>query len=104
MKLDHTEYKQRNIKIWNEISPRYHKRWAGVNQGPFQSTSKLVDLVNVKKGDSILVLACGTGAVTKKILDKIGNSGCVIGADASVTAINIAKKWNGIRSFKQEAL
>jgi len=98
MKLDHTEYKQRNIKIWNEIAPRYHKRWAGVNQGPFQSSSKLVDLVNIKKGVSILDLACGTGAVTKKILDKIGNSGYVIGADASVTAINIAKKWNGKKS------
>ncbi len=95
MKLDYTEYKQRNIKIWNEIAPRYHKRWVGVNQGPFQSSSKLVDLVNIKKGDSILDLACGTGAVTKKILEKIGNSGYVIGADASVTAINIAKKWNG---------
>ena len=67
MKLDHTEYKQRNIMIWNEIAPRYHKRWAGVNQGPFQSTSKLVDLVNVNKGDNVLDLACGTGAVTKKI-------------------------------------
>lgn len=95
MKLDHTEYKQRNIMIWNEIAPRYHKRWAGVNQGPFQSTSKLVDLVNVNKGDSVLDLACGTGAVTKKIIDKIENSGRVIGADASVAAIKIAKKWNG---------
>jgi ubiquinone/menaquinone biosynthesis C-methylase UbiE len=95
MKLEHTEYKQRNIKIWNEIAPRYHKRWAGVNQGPFQSTSKLVELVNVNKGDRILDLACGTGAVTKKIIDKIENTGHVIGADSSVTAIKIAKKWNG---------
>ncbi len=98
MKLDHTEYKQRNIKIWNEIAPRYHKRWASVNEGPFQSTSKLIELVNVSKGDSVLDLACGTGVVTKKIRDKIGNSGYVIGADASIEAIKIAKKWNGKKS------
>ena len=86
-----------NIKIWNEIAPRYHKRWASENEGPFQSTSKLIELVNVKKGDYVLDLACGTGVVTKKISDKVGNSGFVIGADASVTAIKIAKKWNRLK-------
>jgi ubiquinone/menaquinone biosynthesis C-methylase UbiE len=98
MKFSHTEYKQMNVKIWNEIAPRYHKRWASISEGPFQSTSKLVQLVNVSKGDSVLDLACGTGVVTKQISDKVGNSGYVVGADASVTAIKIAKKWNGLKS------
>ena len=97
-KLNHTEYKQRNMKIWNEIAPRYHKRWASVNDGPFQSTSKLVQLVNVSKGDSVLDIACGTGVVTKKIRDKVGSSGYVVGVDASIVAIKIAKKWNGSKS------
>jgi ubiquinone/menaquinone biosynthesis C-methylase UbiE len=96
--LNHFEYKQRNMKIWNEIAPRYHKRWASANQGPFQSTSKLVELVNVNNGDSVLDLACGTGVVTKKIRDKVGAKGYVVGADASITAIKIAKKWNGVKS------
>lgn len=98
MKFNHTEFKQSNMKIWNEIAPRYHKRWASVNEGPFQSTSKLIELVNVSKGNSVLDLACGTGVVTKKILEKVGNSGYVVGADASITAIKIAKKWNGLKS------
>jgi len=97
-RLNHIEYKQRNMKIWNEIAPRYHKRWASVNHGPFQSTSKLVELVNVSKGDNVLDLACGTGVVTKKIRDKVGNSGYVIGIDTSITAIKIAKKWNGLKT------
>jgi len=86
------------MKIWNEIAPRYHKRWASVSDGPFQSTSKLVELVNVSKGNSVLDLACGTGVVTKKISDKVGNSGYVVGADASIAAIKIAKKWNGSKT------
>ena len=89
------EYKNRNMNIWNEVAPRYHKRWASKNKGPFQSTKELVKLVDVKKGNSVLDLACGTGVVTKKIRDKVGNSGFVIGADTSTTAITIAKKWNG---------
>jgi ubiquinone/menaquinone biosynthesis C-methylase UbiE len=83
------------MKIWNEIAPRYHKRWASVNKGPFQSTAKLIELVNIKKGNTVLDLACGTGVVTKKIQNKVGTSGYVIGADTSITAIKTAKKWNG---------
>ncbi|WP_371504244.1 methyltransferase domain-containing protein [Nitrosopumilus adriaticus] len=88
------EYKKRNMTIWNEVAPRYHKRWASVSEGPFQSTSKLVELVNICKGDSVLDVACGTGVVTKEIWKKVGSLGYVVGADTSTTAINIARKWN----------
>lgn len=98
MKFNHTKYKQRNITIWNEVAPRYHKRWASISQGPFASTSKLVRLLNINKGDKVLDLACGTGVVTKKIKQKVGSSGYVVGGDTSVTAIKIAKKWNGHQS------
>ncbi len=98
MKIIHSEYKQRNIKIWNEVAPRYHKKWASVNKGPFQSTKKLVELVNIKNGDAVLDVACGTGVVTNEIQKKIGKSGYVVGVDTSNTAIKIAKKWNGKKS------
>jgi ubiquinone/menaquinone biosynthesis C-methylase UbiE len=98
MKINHTEYKKRNITIWNEVAPRYHKRWASINQGPFQSTSKLIQLLDVNKGDHVFDLACGTGVVTKKIRQKVGSSGYVVGGDTSVTAIKTAKKWTGLQS------
>lgn len=94
MRSVHSEYKQRSMKIWNEVAPRYHKRWASVNKGPFQSTKKLVELVNISKGDAVLDVACGTGVVTNEIQKKIGKSGYVVGIDTSSTAIKIAKKWN----------
>ncbi len=80
------------IKTWNEIAPRYHKRWAGRSVGPFQSTQKLIQMAKLHSGDSVLDLACGTGTVTKEILRKIGKSGFVIGIDSSGTALQIAKK------------
>ena len=98
MKFVNLEYKQRNMKIWNEVAPRYHKRWASVNKGPFQSTKKLVEFVNLNKGDAVLDVACGTGVVTNEIQKKIGKSGCVIGIDTSSAAIKIAKKWNKVKS------
>ena len=94
MKVIHSKYKQRNMKIWNEVAPRYHKRWASVNKGPFQSTKKLIELVKINKNNFVLDVACGTGVVTKQIQKKVGNAGHVIGVDTSTTAIKIAKKCN----------
>lgn len=94
MKIINSEYKQRNMKIWNEIAPRYHKRWASVDKGPFQSTKKLIELVKINKNNLVLDVACGTGVVTKQIQKKVGNLGYVVGVDTSTTAIKIAKKWN----------
>lgn len=93
-RVNSVKYKQQNMVIWNEVAPRYHKRWASSNTGPFQSTKKLVELVNVKKGNKILDVACGTGVVTKMLGDRIGDTGYVIGVDTSITAIKIAKKIN----------
>jgi ubiquinone/menaquinone biosynthesis C-methylase UbiE len=98
MKFNHTEYKKRNITIWNEVAPRYHKRWASINQGPFQSTSKLIQCLDVNKGDNVFDLACGTGVVTKKIKQKVGRMGYVVGGDTSITAIKTAKKWVGVQT------
>jgi len=98
MKFNHTEYKKRNITIWNEVAPRYHKRWASINQGPFQSTSKLIQCLDVNKGDTVFDLACGTGVVTKKIKQKVGSLGYVVGGDTSITAIKTAKKWIGVQT------
>ena len=100
MRFSHTQYKQRNMTIWNEVAPRYHKRWAGPDNGPFRSTSKLVQLMDLKKGHKVLDVACGTGVVTKKIRKKVGKTGFVVGADSSVTAIKIAKKWNSQKEEK----
>lgn len=94
MRSANLEYKKRNMKIWNEIAPRYHRRWAGVGRGPFQSTKKLVNSVGIKKDDSVLDVACGTGAVIREIQGRIRGTGRVIGIDTSSTAIKIVKRWN----------
>ena len=94
MRVKPFDYKKRNMSVWNEVAPRYHKRWATAKKGPFQSTKKLVELIDVKKGDYILDVASGTGVVTKLLNQKVGKSGFVVGADTATTAIKVAKKWN----------
>lgn len=87
------------MKIWNEVAPRYHKRWASTNSGMFQSSKELVRLAKIKKGDFVLDVACGTGAVTKIVSSKISNSGYVVGIDASKRAIDVARTWNNKKNL-----
>ena len=91
------QYKQRNILVWNEVAPYYHKRWAREEVGPFNVTNELIKLSKIKSGDCVLDLACGTGLVTKKITRKVGKNGIIYAIDTSKTAINIAKKWVGMK-------
>ena len=93
VKFDPTSYKKRVIGIWNEVAPKYHADWASKDSGPFKSTSKLVKISEIKTGDKVLDLACGTGAVIKKISSKVGLRGKVVGVDISLGPIRIAKKW-----------
>ena len=90
-----TKYKQRTISVWNEVAPFYHKRWAKNEVGPFNVTKKLLELSKIKKSDTVLDLACGTGLVTKKLVRKVGSKGQIYAIDSSESAIKIAKKWTG---------
>ena len=89
------KYKQRTILVWNEVALFYHKRWAKKEVGPFGVTKKLLELSKIKKNDTVLDLACGTGLVTKKLIRKVGRSGLVYAIDSSESAIKIARKWTG---------
>ena len=81
--------------VWNEVAPNYHKRWAKNEIGPFNVTNVLIKSAKIKSGQKVLDLACGTGLVTKKILNKVGKNGEVYGIDSSYSALKIAKKWVG---------
>lgn len=94
-KFEPNSYKKGIIGIWDEVAPRYHKRFAKKDLGPFKSSAKVVELAKIKYGNYVLDVACGTGSLTKKISKKVGSAGMVVGVDASKNAIKIAKRWVG---------
>jgi arsenite methyltransferase len=58
----------------------------------FQKGQILIDMLNIKEGDSILDLGCGTGRQALHVSGIIGPSGRLIGIDPSSERIEIAKK------------
>lgn len=100
LRFDPEAYKRRIVSIWNEVALKYHTDWASKNIGPFKSTAILVKTSKIKNGYNVLDLACGTGAVTKKISSIIGSNGKVVGIDISSGPIKIAKKWSSRKNVK----
>ena len=82
------------MAIWDEFAPRYHKKWVNRMYGPVQSAENLIKAVGVREGDAVLDVACGTGLVTGMLSRAVGNTGVVVGADTSITAIRIAVMEN----------
>ena len=85
-------YKRDSIKSWNEVAPRYHARWAGPGMGPFGCADDMLDMVGVRRGAAVLDLACGTGAVSRRLIRRVGPTGRVVGVDTSGVALRVAKR------------
>lgn len=90
-KFDPNEYKIKSRTNWNAVASKYHVNWASNDIGPFGATSEIVKIADIKLNDIVLDIACGTGAVSKKIFERLGQDGKLIGVDLSRGALNIAK-------------
>jgi ubiquinone/menaquinone biosynthesis C-methylase UbiE len=93
-KFDPIQYKIKTRTNWNTVARKYHMNWASNDIGPFRSTVEITKIADIKSNDIVLELGCGTGAGSKKILEKLGKEGRLIAIDLSRGALNIAKKEN----------
>ena len=85
-------YKRDSMATWNELAPRYHSRWAGPGTGPFGCTGDMLEMVGISSDMVVLDLACGTGAVSRHLAQRVGPSGKVVGVDTSQVALRVAKQ------------
>lgn len=88
---DPVKYKISSIQNWNTVARGYHDDWAGKGRGPFKSTAKLVEVANIRPSNSVLDVACGTGAVSIQVAHLLGPSGVLVGIDFSRGALEIAR-------------
>ena len=71
-RFDPIQYKFKTRTNWNTVAHQYHVKWASNDIGPFRSTLEITKIADIKSNDIVLDLGCGTGAVSKKILEKLG--------------------------------
>ncbi|HEY9207389.1 MAG TPA: methyltransferase domain-containing protein [Candidatus Methanoperedens sp.] len=71
------------------------ERYDLVSEGQFKNGSILVEKLEVKPGDTILDVGCGTGRLTLQVAGITGPGGMVIGIDPSVQRIEVARRKVG---------
>ena len=90
-RYDPVKYKINSMQNWNTVATGYHNNWASKCRGPFRSTAELVSAVDIRPSNSVLDVACGTGAVSMEIARLLGPTGTLVGIDFSRGALNIAR-------------
>jgi len=73
-------------------TPTLAERYDKVSDSQFEHGKLLVEELNIKKGDYILDIGCGTGRLAEKISEQIGNKGCIYGIDPAEYRISVARK------------
>ena len=69
-----------------ELYERYVARYI---LGPW--VPRLLDIANVRPGERVLDVACGTGAVARVAAERVGTSGCVTGLDLNAGMLAVAR-------------
>jgi ubiquinone/menaquinone biosynthesis C-methylase UbiE len=67
-------------------------RYEAVSTPQFIQGQKLISLLSIEPGDSVLDLGCGTGRLAQHVANIVGPQGKVLGIDPSFQRIAIAKR------------
>ena len=54
--------------------------------------TRMIDMLTLEKGITVLDLGCGTGYLTKVLLDKVGPEGKVVAVDPDGERLKIARE------------
>ena len=74
------------------------EKYSQLNKMQVDYGKKLVKVLDLKHGDKVLDMGCGTGEITSFIADQVGEEGEVIGVDPDQERIKVAAKLNSSAS------
>tara|TARA_R100001143_G_scaffold63596_1_gene73245 strand:- start:26594 stop:27412 length:819 start_codon:yes stop_codon:yes gene_type:complete len=87
---------------WDKAAEYYEHSW---KEQLRPAQDKLMKMMDLKPGETVLETACGTGLVTERITGKVGKYGRVVATDLSEEMIKLAKQrlnsGNGSVEFKR---
>ena len=84
------------LGIWDRISDVYARE---IDQRFAPVVDALITRARLKRGESLLDLGTGTGAVAEQAAEKVGASGHVVGVDISPAMLALARKRMATRDL-----
>jgi ubiquinone/menaquinone biosynthesis C-methylase UbiE len=100
-KYDPIKYKIMTLQNWNLVARNYHDDWASKEMGPFKATAELVKAASINPDDAVLDVACGTGAVSALVSQRLHSSSTLVGIDLSNVTLSIAMRFAPQGQFAQ---
>ncbi len=85
---------------WDKAAHFYESSW---QQQLKPAQDQLMELVQIKAGEKVIDIACGTGLLSFPVAKKVGAGGFVLGVDLSDHMVNIAEalaKEKGVPNIK----
>lgn len=96
-KFDPNKYKTQAQQFWNEFSEDF-ERFAVPYLKPYGY--RLLELAEIKKGESVLDVATGTGEPAFGVASLVGESGKVVGTDLSEGMLQVARRKAKTKNLK----
>lgn len=96
---------QRNAKLY-DLAVKIIYPLIGLKIGQYRK--KAVDILDLKEGDFVIDLGCGTGLCFPLLVDKIGPNGRLVGVDISSEMLSVAEErvksfgWNNVELIKSD--
>lgn len=79
------------ITYFNNLSANWDEV-VGNDQARIQKLRNVFSMINIRRGDTVMDVGCGTGVLFTMIQEKIGTQGTLIAVDTSEKMIEEAKK------------
>ena len=82
-------------QLARDAAERYERILVPAILGP--AARSLVEWANLRDGERVADIGCGTGAATRLAAEKVGASGRVAGVDVNAGVINVAQSVAPVR-------
>ena len=82
---------------WDKAAGDYEAGWRAQLE-PAQSL--MLEMAALRSGERVLDVACGTGLVSFRILDAVGEAGSVFGTDISANMVQTARRLASERGYR----
>jgi arsenite methyltransferase len=80
------------MTAYHHDSPRLAAIYDRISNSQFAGGQRLVERLEIKEGDRVLDVGCGTGRLADFIRERVGQSGSVVGVDPLAERIAVARQ------------
>jgi SAM-dependent methyltransferase len=89
---DAARINREQLDFWNKAAPGWKQMWTMLERAAQHVSDRLVELAQLKNGDRVLDIACGSGEPAVTAARKVGPNGLIVATDQSPAMLDLARE------------